>query len=54
MKPSRSLWYPNRRRFLALLAALGVSLPWLLRTGPSPRLSSREATFYRRKDGSRR
>jgi len=54
MNQSLSFRRLTRRRFIGLLAAMGVSLPWLAYTRPSSRLSTREATFYRREDGSNR
>ena len=54
MNHSLSILRLTRRRFIGLLAALGVSLPWLAHTRPSSQLSTREATFYCREDGSTR
>lgn len=48
MKQSKPVLMQTRRRFVALLAALGITLPGSVVADPGERLSKREAAFYRK------
>lgn len=48
MKTTQHSFSRTRRRFMALLGALGTMLTWPVRGSSDSRLSRHEASFYRK------
>ena len=48
MKQTSTLFEPTRRRFLAVLAAIGSLFSWPVIGKADSKLSKKEASFYRK------